>query len=126
VDLYIHFPIRLHGVVLNKLSTGTTLPYYVDAQKVMFSTNCRISVATVEFILHISTCFGISYTFLRMLHETTFFVIFFFTFISNWKVPTFLYVFWLNTLLIVSSTLQKTFFCNDGEIRNEVSALQEG
>jgi hypothetical protein len=26
VDLYIHSPIRLHGVVLNYLSTGTTLP----------------------------------------------------------------------------------------------------
>jgi hypothetical protein len=26
VDLYIHFPIRLHGVVLNLLSTETTLP----------------------------------------------------------------------------------------------------
>jgi hypothetical protein len=27
VDLYIHSPIRLHGVVLNSLSTGTTLPF---------------------------------------------------------------------------------------------------
>jgi hypothetical protein len=27
VDLYIHSPTRLHGVVLNELSTGTTLPY---------------------------------------------------------------------------------------------------
>jgi hypothetical protein len=27
VDLYIHSPIHLHGVVLNQLSTGTTLPY---------------------------------------------------------------------------------------------------
>jgi hypothetical protein len=26
VDLYIHSPIRLHGVVLNSLSIGTTLP----------------------------------------------------------------------------------------------------
>jgi hypothetical protein len=26
VDLYMHSPIRLHGVVLNKLSPGTTLP----------------------------------------------------------------------------------------------------
>jgi hypothetical protein len=24
VDLYIHYPIRIHGVVLNLLSTGTT------------------------------------------------------------------------------------------------------
>jgi hypothetical protein len=28
VDLYIHSPIRLHGVVLNYLSTGTTLPFF--------------------------------------------------------------------------------------------------
>jgi hypothetical protein len=27
--LYIHSPIRLHGVVLNQLSTGTTLPSYL-------------------------------------------------------------------------------------------------
>jgi hypothetical protein len=27
VDLYIHSPLRLHGVVLNYLSTGTTLPF---------------------------------------------------------------------------------------------------
>jgi hypothetical protein len=27
VDLYIHFPIRFHGTVLNELSTGTTLPF---------------------------------------------------------------------------------------------------
>jgi hypothetical protein len=29
VNLYIHSPIRLLGVVLNWLSTGTTLPFYV-------------------------------------------------------------------------------------------------
>jgi hypothetical protein len=29
VDLYIHSPIRLHGVVLNYLSTGTTSPYVI-------------------------------------------------------------------------------------------------
>jgi hypothetical protein len=27
VDLYIHSPIRLHGIVLHELGTGTTLPY---------------------------------------------------------------------------------------------------
>jgi hypothetical protein len=27
MDLYIHSPIRLHGVVFNQLSTGTTLPF---------------------------------------------------------------------------------------------------
>jgi hypothetical protein len=34
MDLYIHSPIRLHGVVLTSLSTGTTLPlphlYHTD------------------------------------------------------------------------------------------------
>jgi hypothetical protein len=29
VDLYIHSPIRLHGILLNLLSTGTTLPFYI-------------------------------------------------------------------------------------------------
>jgi hypothetical protein len=28
VDLYIHSPIRFHGVVLNWLSTGITLPFF--------------------------------------------------------------------------------------------------
>jgi hypothetical protein len=27
MDLYINSPIRLHNVVLNQLSTGTTLPF---------------------------------------------------------------------------------------------------
>jgi hypothetical protein len=40
MDLYIHSPIRLHGVVLNYISTGTTLPsslYYtaVDVDRFM-------------------------------------------------------------------------------------------
>jgi hypothetical protein len=30
VDLYIHSPICLHGVVLNQLSTGTTLPLHLE------------------------------------------------------------------------------------------------
>jgi hypothetical protein len=30
MHLYIHSPIRLHEVVLNYLSTGTTLPFYVN------------------------------------------------------------------------------------------------
>jgi hypothetical protein len=29
VYLYILSPIRLHGIVLNSLSTGTTLPFYL-------------------------------------------------------------------------------------------------
>jgi hypothetical protein len=28
VELYLHSPICLHGVVLNELSTGTTLPFF--------------------------------------------------------------------------------------------------
>jgi hypothetical protein len=28
VEIYIHSPIHLRGIMLNKLSTGTTLPFY--------------------------------------------------------------------------------------------------
>jgi hypothetical protein len=31
MDLYIHYPLRLHEVVLNQLSTGTTLFYWAEA-----------------------------------------------------------------------------------------------
>jgi hypothetical protein len=34
VDLHIHSPIRLHGVVLNKLSRGTTLTFLVMLIKI--------------------------------------------------------------------------------------------
>jgi hypothetical protein len=30
VDLYIHSPIRFHGLVLNWLITGTPLPFYIN------------------------------------------------------------------------------------------------
>jgi hypothetical protein len=33
VDLYIHFPIHLHGIVLNELSTGTTILYLTDRKQ---------------------------------------------------------------------------------------------
>jgi hypothetical protein len=33
VDLYIHSPIRIHGVVLNELSTGTTSPFFTFTVK---------------------------------------------------------------------------------------------
>jgi hypothetical protein len=39
VDLYIHSPLCLHGVVLNSLSTGTTLPlplHHVLSQEIDF------------------------------------------------------------------------------------------
>jgi hypothetical protein len=32
MDLYIHAPIRLHGLVLNKLSTRTTLPLHHETE----------------------------------------------------------------------------------------------
>jgi hypothetical protein len=28
LEVYLHSPIRLHGLVLNKLSAGTMLPFY--------------------------------------------------------------------------------------------------
>jgi hypothetical protein len=37
VGPYIHFPIRLHDIVLNKLRTGKTLPF-CHAQNVTFHT----------------------------------------------------------------------------------------
>jgi hypothetical protein len=47
MDLYVHSPIRLHGVVLNYLSTETTLQFCIlgglmkvyDAPSEMFQTN---------------------------------------------------------------------------------------
>jgi hypothetical protein len=36
VDLYIHSPIRLHGVVFNSLSSGTTLPLYLVLAMAIF------------------------------------------------------------------------------------------
>jgi hypothetical protein len=42
VDLYIHTPIRLHGVVLNELSTGTNLPYLNSPQFSMDVTASQI------------------------------------------------------------------------------------
>jgi hypothetical protein len=35
VDLYIHSPIRIHGVALNQLSTGTTLPYLTSSRQAL-------------------------------------------------------------------------------------------
>jgi hypothetical protein len=72
----------------------------------------------MNFILHIFTYFGICYILLGMLHKATYSDIFL-TCILNWQVLTFfscVQVFWLNTLLIVASTLTKDFFWNEGEI----------
>jgi hypothetical protein len=37
VELYLHSPTRLHGVVLNELSTGTTLSYLNHAVSISFN-----------------------------------------------------------------------------------------
>jgi hypothetical protein len=49
VDLYVHSPIRLHGVVLNYLGTGTTLPTFAFILNnhnvthfIMYSMYCNI------------------------------------------------------------------------------------
>jgi hypothetical protein len=34
VDLYIHFPLRLHGLVLGYLSTGTTLVWPKGSKRI--------------------------------------------------------------------------------------------
>jgi hypothetical protein len=44
MDLYIQSPIRLHGVVLNSLSTGTALPF-------ILSRDCTMGVVGLYLIL---------------------------------------------------------------------------
>jgi hypothetical protein len=39
MDLYIHSSIRLHGVVLNYSSTGTSLPLYPQVEYIFVSRN---------------------------------------------------------------------------------------
>jgi hypothetical protein len=51
----------------------------------------------LNFILHLFVYFGISCIFLGMLHKITYLVIFSFTCILNWKVPTFSYVYFGQT-----------------------------
>jgi hypothetical protein len=52
--IYIHSPIRLQGIVLNYLSTGTTLPYHVqsidDILCLVRSTLERVSVACTSVL----------------------------------------------------------------------------
>jgi hypothetical protein len=47
VDLYIHSPIRLHGVVLNSLSTGTTLLLSLGVSNMAETRTCEME-ATPE------------------------------------------------------------------------------
>jgi hypothetical protein len=50
VDLYIHSPIQLHGVVLNSLSSGTTLAFTVVHHDLCYEKYFGISVVEiVEF-----------------------------------------------------------------------------
>jgi hypothetical protein len=48
VDVYMHSPIRLHGVVLNKLNTGTTLPYLYFAFTNIWENNTVVLIAVEE------------------------------------------------------------------------------
>jgi hypothetical protein len=54
VELYIHFPTRLHGIVLNYLSTGTTLDLheYVCKQDVKYERNKHFRKLLSEYGLH--------------------------------------------------------------------------
>jgi hypothetical protein len=69
VDLYIHCPIRLHGVVLHYLSTGTTLHFfrYVSTVTLLLDWSdvkgwtgdklvCTISVGNPEGTIERSRC----------------------------------------------------------------------
>jgi hypothetical protein len=71
VDLYIHNPIRLHGVVLYYLSTGTTLPFFLPYRVAevpyrMPELNSN-QQRTVNVIKLNSNIIEINYTFLREL-----------------------------------------------------------
>jgi hypothetical protein len=52
VGLYIHSPIRLHGVVLNYLSTGTTLPYLmgVEVYRMSHDVNFCVDLRTLRYV----------------------------------------------------------------------------
>jgi hypothetical protein len=60
VDLYIHSPLRLHGVMLNQLRTGTTLHFnnsikffiiYVPSQQPQGQLQAQHSVDTGNYIM---------------------------------------------------------------------------
>jgi hypothetical protein len=57
VDLYIHSPIRLHGVVLNLLSTGTTLPltYFPRSAACLLLLLLLLLVVVVVVVFHSSS-----------------------------------------------------------------------
>jgi hypothetical protein len=64
VELYIHSPIRLHGVVLNQLSTGATLPLlkqYFENQ--LFTSHVEFDVAITHGSSEWSRSLGCSPTF---------------------------------------------------------------
>jgi hypothetical protein len=48
VDLYIHFLLRLHGVMLNQLSSGTTSPFRLF---LILKSNVYISLSLIDLIL---------------------------------------------------------------------------
>jgi hypothetical protein len=47
VDLYIPSSVRLHGVVLNLLSTGTTLPFMVETNS-LYPSSARVEKFTLS------------------------------------------------------------------------------
>jgi hypothetical protein len=55
MDLYIYSPIRLHGVVLNKLSTGTTLTFTftLSSRNKSFTSN---RVMNTDYNIEFSSC----------------------------------------------------------------------
>jgi hypothetical protein len=59
VDLYMHSPIRLHGVVPNWLGTGTTLPPlpYLLLTKIPLVSNWWFLLVTDDFIIALQQFF---------------------------------------------------------------------
>jgi hypothetical protein len=58
MDVYIHSPIRLHGMALNKLSTGTSLPFTLSTENwrvVFFFNKAPLHTATKLATLNFET-----------------------------------------------------------------------
>jgi hypothetical protein len=53
MDLYIHFPIRLHGVVLNELSTRATLSFtlFLTSRQMLDCYRCLKQATTASLLI---------------------------------------------------------------------------
>jgi hypothetical protein len=68
VDLHIHSPIRLHGVVLNQVSIGTILPLTYDCMLAAGASAAFIPLYTYSKLYIASVFAGCSYIFRKHLY----------------------------------------------------------